>query len=166
MSRNPSAAAWKRFIVFILGVPGYLAVFMPWLFTLALILYSSISYVQNDYVVFVVEDLQYEDFSVNWATVLASIAVSAGLWLFVSWLTKRLLLFIALMFGSSERTWQTVKVSALLGGWFMVMLLGFFVFDVVVPGFLVSLVFVSSLGLLSFGLEYLLGRAILPTKKA
>lgn len=166
MSSKPSIPTWRRFVVFLVGVPGYLAVFMPWLFTLALVLYSSISYVQNDYVVFTVEELNYETLSVNWATVLASVAVSAGLWLFIAWLTKRLMLFIAQLFGRSERAWQTTKIVGLLGGWGVVLLLGFFVFDAVVPGFLKSLVFVNSLGLLSFGLEFLLGRVLLPHKTA
>ena len=128
---------------------------MPWLFVIALILYASISYAQNDYVVFVVEDFSYDSITTNIGTVLASMVVSAGLWIFIAWLTKRLLLIIAQLFGGSEKTWQTTKISALLGGWFVVFVLAQFVFDAIVPGFLVSLIFVNSVGLLSFFLEYL-----------
>lgn len=146
---------WKRFVVFMLGFPGYLGVFMPWLFVITLILYASISYTQNDYVVFVIEDFNYETITISASVVLMSMAVSAGLWVFLAWLTKRLLLIIAQLFGGSEKTWQTTKISALFGGWFVVFMLAQFVFDAVVPGFLVSLVFVNSVGLLSFFLEYL-----------
>lgn len=164
MSANTSIPAWKRIIVFLLGFPGYLVTFMPWLFVIALVLYASISFAQNDYVVFVVEDFSYESITSNIGTVLASMAVSAGLWIFIAWLTKRLLLIIAQLLGGSEKTWQITKLSALFGGWLVVFILAQFVFHVVVPGFLLSLVFVNSVGVLSFLLEYLGGKFLI--KKA
>lgn len=156
----------KRFVVFLIGVPGYLLTFMPWLFTLGFLAYVVASYSQNGFVAFEVSDLVYSTFSVNWSTILSSILITIGLWLFIAWMTKRFMLAIAHLFGGSERTWQTVRLVGLLGGWGVIFLLAAFVFKNVVPGFMLSLLFTTTLGLLSFALEFLAQRLLLNHKSA
>jgi hypothetical protein len=109
--------------------------------------------------------LQYSSLNIVSSQMLFIAILALGLWSFMAWFVKHVLLWIASKFGETERIWQTVKVTALVSGWFAVFLCAAFIFDNVSAGFVDSELFVIVIGLVSFGLEYLLGKVLLQRKR-
>lgn len=84
--------------------------------------------------------------------------LSLGLWVFMAWFAKRVLLWISTKFGETERVWQITKVAALLGGWVGVSLIAGLVFQYLNGDFIVVELVLITIGLVSIGFEYALSR--------
>lgn len=162
MSRNTSFT--KRLLIFLVGVPGYILTMAPWMFVLTLLFMIMARYTTDGDISFDYLVLQYESVEITIANVFLLLLMSLGLWVFMAWFVKRGLLFISQKIGESEKTWQIVKVTALISGWVAVSLAAIFVFENLNPGFFLSTFLVIVAGLASFGLEYLLTRLWLHPK--
>lgn len=155
---NTNMALYKRLIIFIAGLPGYLLTFVPWVFVITIIFELSISYSNDGTFSLPSGNVQFEQLDIGFIQIVFWLLLSSGLWIFIAWFVKRLLLHISRLFGESEKTWQVTKITALVGGWLAVIVIAQVVFDNIRPGFLLSELIVISIGLMSLGLEYLLSK--------
>lgn len=153
---NNVAPLYKRVVIFVVGMPGYLLTFIPWTFVVALIFVLAISYSKDGTLTIPLEAISYQSAAGGFTELASAFMLSFGLWVFVAWMTKRILLMISRLFGVSEKTWLIVKCTALISAWSAVLATGFVFFSGVTSNFFVNAIGMVFVGCASIALEYLL----------
>lgn len=155
MPKTDSTLLIKRFVVFLVGVPGYILTIVPWLFVLTLVAIAVNNYSARGMV-----SLQLDSVTAQSSLLLTSadivplLLITSGLWLFFAWMTKHILLIIARFITDTEKGQLLTKYFALVVGWLAVLVVAWLIFKNVQLGFLKSELLTIVIGTISFSLEY------------
>ncbi len=156
-------SALMRIIIFGSGMPGYLLVLFPWLYVATVALLKIAQFSSSGNITFSELELQAKSvYTVPQAILI--LVLSSGLWIFLAWVTKHAMLWLAKKFDATEKSWQIMKALILIMGWIALCVTANALNGGISTRFITNSLLFAFVGVLSFGLEFILTRTLLHKK--